>query len=161
MAAGKSTIGPRLAAVLSRPFADCDSVIERHAGCTVSEIFSRDGEAAFRKLEAAVLKRLLDGIPAVIATGGGAFLQPANRIRIRRQALSVWLRTDLDVMVQRIRQPGARPLLAGASLRDTLLRLMQERYPTYATADAVVESENVDPDETSRHVLTAIAATRA
>ncbi len=161
MGAGKSAIGPHLAAALERPFVDSDSVIEQEAGQSIGSLFARDGEEAFRRREAAALERLLDGAPTVIATGGGAFLQPANRIRIQRQALSLWLRADLDLLTRRIRRPDARPLLAGTCIRDTLSKLMQERHPVYAKAHLVVDSEDVDPIETVQRALAAIAATRA
>lgn len=158
MGAGKSAIGRRLAEALARPFADSDTVIEEEAGQTIADIFARDGEEAFRRVEEAALGRLLEGAPAVIATGGGAFLRPTNRARIREAALSVWLRADLDVLVGRIRRPATRPLLAGDDLRDTLTSLMRKRYPVYAAADVVVDSEDVDRAVTVRRALAAVAA---
>ncbi|MCE2474243.1 MAG: shikimate kinase [Alphaproteobacteria bacterium] len=158
MGAGKSAIGRRLAEALARPFADSDTVIEEEAGQTIADMFARDGEEAFRRVEEAVLGRLLEGAPAVIATGGGAFLRPTNRARIREAALSVWLRADLDVLVGRIRRPATRPLLAGDDLRDTLTSLMRKRYPVYAAADVVVDSEDVDRAVTVRRALAAVAA---
>ena len=158
MGAGKSAIGRRLAEALARPFADSDTVIEEAAGQTIADLFARAGEAAFRRTEAAVLGRLLEGAPAVIATGGGAFLRPSNRARIRRAALSAWLRADLDVLVGRIRRPATRPLLAGDDLRGTLARLMRERHPVYAEADVVVASDDVDHAVPVRRALAAVAA---
>ena len=158
MGAGKSAIGRRLAEALARPFADSDTVIEEEAGQTIADMFARDGEEAFRRVEEAVLGRLLEGAPAVIATGGGAFLRSTNRARIREAALSVWLRADLDVLVGRIRRPATRPLLAGDDLRDTLTSLMRKRYPVYAAADVVVDSEDVDRAVTVRRALAAVAA---
>ena len=158
MGAGKSAIGRRLAEALARPFADSDTVIEEEAGQTIADMFARDGEEAFRRVEEAALGRLLEGAPAVIATGGGAFLRPTNRARIREAALSVWLRADLDVLVGRIRRPATRPLLAGDDLRDTLTSLMHKRYPVYAAADVVVDSEDVDRAVTVRRALAAVAA---
>ena len=161
MGAGKSAIGRRLAEALARPFADSDTVIEEEAGQTIADMFARDGEEAFRRMEEAVLGRLLEGDPAVIATGGGAFLRPTNRARIRRAAVSAWLRADLEVLVGRIRRPATRPLLAGDDLRDILAGLMRARYPVYAEADVVVDSENVDHAVTVRRSLAAVAALSA
>ena len=161
MGAGKSAIGRRLADTLGRPFADSDTVVEAEAGQTISNIFARDGEDAFRQMEEAVLKRLLGGAPAVIATGGGAFLRPANRAQIERAGLSVWLRAELDVLVGRLRRPATRPLLAGDSTRNALTTLMEKRYPVYAKADVVVVSEDVAHAVTVRRTLAAIAAVTA
>ncbi len=161
MGAGKSAIGRRLAEALARPFADSDTVIEEEAGQTIADMFARDGEEAFRRMEEAVLGRLLEGVPAVIATGGGAFLRSTNRARIRRAAVSAWLRADLDVLVGRIRRPATRPLLAGEDLRETLAGLMRARYPVYAEADVVVDSEDVDRAVTVRRALAAVAALSA
>ncbi len=157
MGAGKSAIGRRLAAAMGRPFVDSDVEVERAAGCSIATVFKRDGEDAFRQMEEAALQRLLDGPPAVIATGGGAFMRRTNRKRIRSAALSVWLRADLDVLVERIRRPASRPLLAGVDLRSRLSALMRERHPVYAEADVTIDSEATPHAETVQRTLDAIA----
>ncbi|HEY0282994.1 MAG TPA: shikimate kinase, partial [Rhizomicrobium sp.] len=91
MGAGKSSIGRRLAARLEVPFRDADGEIERAAGCTVAEIFARYGEGAFREGERKVIERLLGEPPHVLATGGGAFIDPQTRTRIKDSAVSVWI----------------------------------------------------------------------
>lgn len=158
MGAGKSAIGRRLAAVLGRPFVDSDAVVEEAAGQTIADVFAADGEESFRQMEEGAIRRLLEGAPAVIATGGGAFMRPANRARIRRSALSIWLRAELDVLVTRIRRPASRPLLAGDGLRGTLARLIRERHPVYAEADVTVDSEDIDHAAMVSRTLAAIAA---
>src|SRR6516162_9239717 len=92
MGAGKSSIGRRLAARLATPFRDADSETESAAGCSISEIFDRYGEAAFRDGERRVIARLLSEPPHVLATGGGAFMDPETRERLREMAVSVWIK---------------------------------------------------------------------
>ena len=142
MGAGKSTVGRRLAERLAMPFVDADSEIEAAAGCTIPEIFARHGEAAFRDGERRVILRLLDGPPHVLATGGGAFMNPDVRAKIKATAISIWLRAELDVLVRRCARRGNRPLLQQGDPRSVLEKLMAERYPVYAEADIVVDSDD-------------------
>jgi shikimate kinase len=146
MGAGKSSVGRRLAKALDIPFVDADEEIERAAGCSVEDIFRLYGEAAFRDGEERVIARLLEQGPQVLATGGGAFMNPHTRERIRKAAVSVWLRADLDLLVRRTSRRGGRPLLAHGDPRATLERLMAERYPVYAEADMTVDTtdENIE-----------------
>ena len=142
MGVGKSTIGRKLAAALELPFADADQEIEQAAGRSISEIFSEHGEAEFRAGERRVIARLLDGAPHVLATGGGAFMNPLTRELIKQKAISVWLKADLDVLVRRCSRKDTRPLLSGKDPRQVLQGLMRERYPVYAEADIVVETDD-------------------
>lgn len=158
MGAGKTSIGRRLAAQLDMPFVDADAEIEAAAGCTIEEIFERHGEAAFRDGERRVIARLLDGPPQVIATGGGAYMDPETRVLIAGRAISLWLRADLDTLVARTARRSNRPLLKNGDPRDTLDRLMRQRYPVYAEADIVVDSQDCPPDETTQAVLDALSA---
>jgi shikimate kinase len=146
MGAGKSSIGRRLAARLGVPFVDADTEIEKAAGMTIPEIFSAHGEPYFRAGEQRVIARLLDGGPQVLATGGGAFMNPETRAMIAAKGISVWLRATLDVLTKRIKRRGDRPLLKTANPADTLRRLIDERYPTYAEAALTVESRDVPHD---------------
>src|SRR6185437_9710165 len=102
MGAGKSSIGRRLAQTLGLPFMDADLEIEAAAGASIEEIFARDGEAAFRNGERRVIARLLDGPAQILATGGGAFMDPTTRSLIRARAISVWLRADIDTLLVRV-----------------------------------------------------------
>ncbi len=140
MGVGKSAIGRRLAMRLGLPFVDADHEIEAAAGCTIDDIFSRFGEAEFRKGEARVIKRLIDSGQIVMATGGGAYMNDKTRTVIKARAISIWLRADLDTLVRRVRRRTDRPLLKQGDPRQTLKRLMAERDPTYAMADIVVDS---------------------
>lgn len=157
MGAGKSTVGRRLAERLAMPFVDADAEIEAAAGCTVPEIFARHGEVAFRDGERRVILRLLDGPPHVLATGGGAFMNPDVRAKVKATAISIWLRAELDVLVRRCARRSNRPLLQQGDPRSVLERLMTERYPVYAEADIVVDSDDNPHEWIVQAIMTKLA----
>ena len=156
MGAGKSCIGRRLAARLGLPFRDADAEIERAAGCSIEDIFELHGEAAFREGENRVICRLLTDAPHVLATGGGAFMNPETRAAIGEQAISVWLRADLELMLKRTGRRNNRPLLKRGDPRKILSDLMDQRYPVYRDADLVVDSVDGPPEVTVERVLAAL-----
>ena len=137
-------------------FVDADDEIEMAAGCTIEEIFDQYGEQAFRDGERRVIARLLEGDPRVVATGGGAFVNPETRENVRRRGISVWLKADVDVLLHRVSRRNNRPLLKSGDKRETLERLIDERYPAYAEADLTVESGNDSPDITVAKVIEAL-----
>lgn len=141
MGAGKTSVGTALARALAVPFLDSDEEIVKAAQMPISEIFARDGEAFFRARESEVIARLLSDRPAVISTGGGAFMSAANRDQIGAGAVSVWLKADLDLLWNRVRHKSTRPLLRTADPKGTLARLLDERAPYYALAHLTVEAE--------------------
>jgi shikimate kinase len=147
MGAGKTSIGKRLARTLGAAFQDADEEIVLAAGMSIPDIFAAYGEPRFRELERRVVARMLDQPPMVLALGGGAFVDGQTRERVKARATSVWLRADLDTLVTRcLRKRGTRPLLAEGDPRDTLARLMEQRYPIYAEADHTVDTAN-EPHE--------------
>ncbi len=159
MGVGKSSVGRRLAARLGMPFVDADSEIEKAAGMSVADIFARHGEADFRSGEARVIARLLEGGPQVLATGGGAFMNPNTRNAIRTKGVSIWLNADLDVLLRRIsKRRNERPLLQSGDPAETLRVLLAEREPTYALADLTVQSSDVSHDAIVADMMTALAA---
>jgi shikimate kinase len=158
MGSGKSTVGARLAAVLKRRFVDADAEIEAASNMTVWEIFETYGEAEFRALERRVISRLLTDGPVVLATGGGAFMDETTRALMKQSTISVWLRADLDVLMKRVGKRGARPLLDTDDPRAVMAELMERRYPVYAEADLVVDSEDGPHETTVRRVLDALDA---
>jgi shikimate kinase len=156
MGAGKSSIGRRLAQALGLPFVDADSEIESAAGASIEEIFARDGEAIFRNGERRVIARLLDGPAQILATGGGAFMDPSTRSLIRERAISLWLRADLDTLLVRVARRNNRPLLKNGDPRAVLTRLIDERYPVYAEADITVDTVDGPPEATLAKVIDAL-----
>ena len=142
MGAGKSAIGKRLAARLGVCFKDADSEIEHAAACSISQIFARYGEPAFRDGERKVIGRLLSEPPHVLATGGGAFMDPTTRQRLKSDAVTIWLRAPVDVLLARTGRRDNRPLLKDGDPRETLVRLLAEREPVYALADHTLDSED-------------------
>jgi shikimate kinase len=140
MGAGKTTIGRRLAHYLAVPFVDADAEIERAAGKSIPEIFADHGEAEFRHGERRVIARLLQSGPQVLATGGGAYMNEETRRNIRQSAIAVWLRADLDLLLERVRKRTDRPLLNTSDPAAVMRRLMEVRDPMYAQADVVVDS---------------------
>lgn len=140
MGVGKSTVGRRLAARLGLSFVDADEEIERAAGMSVSEIFARYGEAHFRDGERRVIARLMDGVPKVIATGGGAFMQDETRALILGHATTIWLDADIEVLVDRVSRREGRPLLKDRDPRIVLTELAAVRNPIYALAPIHVKS---------------------
>ncbi len=157
MGVGKSSIGKRLARRLGMPFVDADAEIVKAAGCSIADIFERFGEAAFREGERRVIDRLLRSGAQVMATGGGAYLDAETRAQIRQSGVSVWLRADLDILVRRLtRRSHERPLLKNGDIRETLSRLIDERYPVYAEADIVVDTADEALDVTVERVIEAL-----
>lgn len=159
MGVGKSTLGPRLAALLGVPFVDTDREIAQAAGCTVAEIFARDGEAKFREVERAVMRRLLKGGLSVIATGGGAPMDPVTARLIFGQSVTVWVRAERDDIVARLAADTTRPLLqTGEPVGDIVDRILAEREPVYGRADVAVTWRGPSPARMVRAMVEGIWA---
>lgn len=158
MGAGKSTVGRRLATRLGLNFVDADIEIESAAGMSIPDIFATHGEQAFRDGEVRVIARLLEGAPNVIATGGGAWMRPDTRERIRARGVSVWLKADVDVLLRRVKRRSDRPLLQTADPAATIEKLVAERYPVYAEADLTLLSREVPHDRIVDECIAALAA---
>lgn len=157
MGAGKSAVGRRLAARMGLPFIDADTAIEEAAGCTIEEIFARHGEPEFRDGERRVIQRLLESEPLhVLATGGGAFVNVQTRARLKQQAVTIWLRADLETLLERVAKRSNRPLLKQGDPRAVLEKLIADRYPIYAEADIVVDTAPGPVEETVDRVLAAL-----
>ena len=153
MGAGKSTVGRRLAARLNLPFTDADHEIESAAGMSIPEIFALHGEPYFRDGERRVIARLLRDGPMVLATGGGAYMDPQTRAGIAESGVSVWLKADFDVLMRRVRRRQNRPLLQNPDPEATMRRLIEARHPVYALADVTVESREIPHDRVVQDTL--------
>jgi shikimate kinase len=159
MGVGKSSVGRRLAARLCIPFVDADAEIEKAADMSIADIFARHGEAYFRRGEARVIARLLEGGPQVLAAGGGAFMNADTRALIKAKAVSIWLHAEFDVLLRRTsKRRNERPLLQTADPAETLRQLLIEREPIYAQADLTVQSREVAHDAIVADIMTALAA---
>lgn len=153
MGAGKSSVGRRLATRLGLNFTDADTEIETAAGMTIPEIFARHGEPYFRAGEARVIARLLDQGPQVLATGGGAVMDPRTRELIQGKGVSIWLKADLDVLTRRTKKRGTgdRPLA------DRLKELLPLREPIYAMSDITVQSREEPHDVIVDDIIAALS----
>ena len=162
MGVGKTTVGRKLAAMLDVPFVDADEEIERAAHMTIPEIFAAYGEPYFRDGERRVIGRLVgEGAVAdrkILATGGGAFVDPETRGLILERAISVWLDSDIDTLVERVGRKDNRPLLRNGNPREILTRLRDERRPAYEQAAIHVTSGQQPHQVTALNILKAIDA---
>ncbi|MGH6780352.1 MAG: shikimate kinase [Bradyrhizobium sp.] len=158
MGAGKSTVGRRLAARLQLPFIDADAEIEAAARMSIPEIFEIHGEPHFRDGEAKVIARLLEGGPAVLATGGGSFMRDETRRRVSEKAVSIWLKADADIIMRRVRRRGDRPLLQTSDPEAVVTRLIGEREPVYQHADLTIPSREVPHDKIVDECVAALHA---
>ena len=156
MGAGKTAIGRRVAQALSLPFVDSDHEIEAVSRMSIPELFERYGEPEFRALEQRVIERLLREGPRVVSTGGGAFMNALTRDIVAERGVSVWLKADVDLLMERVARNQNRPLLRSADPRAVMERLMAERYPVYALADVTVETRDAGREIIAGEALQAL-----
>ena len=154
MGVGKSTVGRRLARRLGLDFVDSDAAIEDASGYSAAEVFERFGESDFRDGERRLVARLIDGAVKVIATGGGAYVDPRTRELLNERAITVWLDAPVEVLAERTSRRDTRPLLRNDDPKGTLERLNEERRPSYAEAHIHVRSS----EGPHRDVVEAIVA---
>ena len=140
MGVGKSTVGRRLARRLGLPFVDSDAEIEDAAGYPAAEIFERFGERDFRDGERRLVARLVEGEIRVIATGGGAYVDPNTRRLLNERAITVWLDAPVDILAERTARRDTRAQLRNGDPKAVLQKLADERRPSYAEAHIHVRS---------------------
>ena len=163
MGAGKSSVGPRLAVRLGKRFVDTDQEIEQGAGCSIADLFAREGEAAFRARERALIERLA-GAPLVVALGGGAVAQPGALELLAARGTVVYLRARPETLLGRVADAETRPLLRGLSRRERLARLaalLAEREPHYASASIVVDTDGAEVEHVVERLAERLAAAEA
>lgn len=153
MGSGKTTVGKRLAARLHWPFVDADAEIEAAAQMPIAEIFARFGEPHFRDGERRVISRLMENGHRVIATGGGAFVDPQTRALILREGTAIWLDASIETLVSRVARRNHRPLLVGKDPAQVLGELLALRGPFYAQAPLRVVSASGPHEETVNAIL--------
>lgn len=140
------------------PFTDADCEIEAAAGQSIKEIFAEHGEAYFRTGERKVIARLLENGPQVLATGGGAYMDPDTRAAIKEHGTSIWLKANLRVLMKRVGRRENRPLLQVDNPEAVMKKLMAERNPVYARADITVESREVPHEVMVGNIVDALSA---
>ena len=158
MGAGKSTVGRRLAQRLNMNFVDADAAIEEAAGMSIPEIFASHGEAYVREGERRVITRILEDGQQVLATGGGAFMNEQTRASIAAHGISVWLKANLPLLMKRVSRRADRPLLLNDDPESVMRKLMDTRYPVYATSNVVIESRDVSHNVIVNDVIRALSA---
>ena len=158
MGSGKTSVGKRLARKLSLPFVDGDQEIEKAAGLSLVDVLKCFGEKEYRAGEARVMKRLLQGNPCVLASGGGSFVAEQTRRLAKENALTIWLKADINTLYHRTAGRTRRPFLLGdnATVKEKLREYISEEYPFYSEADIVVETRNERVENTVLRVLSAI-----
>ncbi|WP_115131719.1 shikimate kinase [Synechococcus sp. N26] len=153
MGSGKTSTGRPLAERLGYGFVDADAVIEQAAGCSIPEIFDRDGEAGFRSLESQVLSAISQRHSLVVATGGGVVTQPENW-GLLHSGIVIWLDVVPDQLLQRLNADSTvRPLLQTADPEAALNALLNERRPLYAEADLTVVINDETPEAVADGIL--------
>ena len=153
MGTGKSTIGRLLAAKVRRPFFDLDEEIVRRAGCSIPELFDREGEAGFRVREKACLTELAGRTGIVLATGGGAVLDEENRTLLATSGMLVALLADEETIWARIGTDPNRPLLQGDLARKRIHELLAQRRPVYESLPYSVHTGGLSPEEVVAEIM--------
>ncbi len=156
MGAGKSVIGKRVATILHLPFYDSDQEIEKAANMTITELFETYGEPEFRALEQRVILNLIKKKPLVLATGGGAYINQDIRKTIHQNGISIWLKVDLDILMKRVSRRPTRPLLQTENPKETMKKLMEQRYPIYAKANLTINSHKESRHTVAKNVIQSV-----
>ncbi|MBX4335977.1 shikimate kinase [Candidatus Bartonella raoultii] len=153
MGAGKSVIGKRVATLLHLPFYDSDHEVEKAAQMTITEFFKMYGEPEFRTLEQRIILNLIQKAPLVLATGGGAYINKNIRKAIHQHGISIWLKADLEILMKRVSKRPTRPLLQTENPKETMQKLMEQRYPIYAKANVTITSHKESRNTVAQNVI--------
>ena len=153
MATGKSSVGKRLAANLHYRFLDMDSLIEEETGMTIPQIFSSQGEPAFRALESRMVERIAGWSGYVVATGGGSIVNPQNLETLKRCGVVISLTADIRTILLRSGKGDTRPLLQGENKSERIRQLLKQREPFYAQADIVLDTSTLNINQVVRRLV--------
>jgi shikimate kinase len=153
MGTGKTSAGRGLARELNLKFIDTDDLIEREAGICINEIFAKYGEAYFRRLESKVINEVSSDENMIIATGGGAVVNPENLLALKKNGTLIYLTASLDVILSRVGSGDERPLISEGDKKDTISSLLNEREPFYKKADFIVDTTTKSIKEVVKEIL--------
>ncbi|WP_336293796.1 shikimate kinase [Bartonella sp. CB169] len=156
MGVGKSAIGKHVATLLHLPFYDSDQEIEKAAKMTITEFFKTYGEPEFRTLERSIILNLIKKSPLVLATGGGSYINQDIQNAIHQNGISIWLKADLDILMQRVSRHPTRPLLKTKNPKETMKKLMEQRYPIYAKANLTINNHEESLHTIAQNVIRAV-----
>ena len=158
MGSGKTSVGKRLAKRLNLPFVDGDQEIEKASGLSLVDVLKCFGETEYRAGEMRVMKRLLQGTPCVLASGGGSFVAEQTRALAKENAITIWLKADINVLYHRTAGRKHRPFLKGSDseLKSKLEKYISDEYPYYSEADIIVETREEQVDLTVNRVIEAV-----
>ena len=153
MGTGKTSVGKRLAKELNLKFIDTDDLIEKEAGICINEIFAKYGEAYFRRLESKVIDEVSSDKNLIIATGGGAVINPTNLLALKKNGILICLTASIDVILSRIGSGDERPLISEGDKKETISNLLKVREPFYKKADFIVDTTAKSIKEVVKEVL--------
>jgi shikimate kinase len=153
MATGKSSVGKQLAAKMHYQFVDMDALIESETGMTIPQIFSSQGEPAFRALESRMVERIAGWTGYVVATGGGTIVNSQNLETLKRCGVVVCLTADVQTILLRAGKGDTRPMLQGGDRLERIRQLLEQREPFYAQADIIVDTSPLNISQVVRRIL--------
>lgn len=153
MGSGKSTVGEILSKSISYDYIDLDILIEETSGLLISDIFKKFGEEHFRSLESDALENVSEkSEKTVVSTGGGIVLKPSNREIMTRSGVTIYLKTELETVWERVKDDTSRPLLSGENPYEKAKELLSGRKDLYEKSDLIVETDRLDPDQVSEKI---------
>jgi shikimate kinase len=153
MATGKSSVGKVLAKIISYEFVDMDIAIEKEEGVPIPQIFATQGESAFRTLESRMVEQLADKKGLVIATGGGAIVNPKNLEKLKSCGVVVTLTADIPTILQRVGSGEDRPMLQAEDRVERIKTLLQNRASSYAQADILLDTSSLTIEEVVQQLM--------
>lgn len=158
MGTGKTSIGKILASKMQRPLVDVDAYIENQEKRKISQIFEKDGEAYFRKVESEVLQEMAGRSGMVLTTGGGAVLSEANRRALRKNSIVILLSASPETIYKRVKDSGHRPLLKGDDVLDKIKNLLEERKNFYEESDLKIVTDDRSAKDVADEIIEKLKA---